>query len=314
MLLLALAPAWASFRTDIAGLINDSRGAQGRSALTSSTSMNSVAQAWAEQLARAGSLSHNPNYSSQIPGGWAAAAENVAYHSNPTAAAMHQQLMDSSGHRANILGNFTHLGVGYATDSSGGGWLVEVFARYPGGLVEGSPPAPAPTTSAPAPAADPTDDGTGSAGTLSSGSTGPAVLELQQNLETLGYQVQADGNFGPQTKEAVEQFQADSNLTVDGQVGPQTSQAISAAVAAATAPTPTPTPTPSAPATPLLPTDPVSDDFVQVTPPDNVPTGATATVESTELVPTPVLVGTLAVSTAAMGGLLVLRRRILLGL
>lgn len=56
--------------------------------------------------------------------------------------------------------------------------------------------------------------------TLKIGSSGSAVVQLQEWLNELGYNVgNADGKFGSRTKEAVMKFQAGHGLTVDGIVG-----------------------------------------------------------------------------------------------
>lgn len=66
--------------------------------------------------------------------------------------------------------------------------------------------------------------------TLSTGSTGPDVRRLQillvmtKLLDFSGI----DGNFGPQTQQAVKSFQQGNNLTADGVVGPTTWQALPA--------------------------------------------------------------------------------------
>ena len=59
--------------------------------------------------------------------------------------------------------------------------------------------------------------------TIQLGSTGPTVSWAQYLLvrRTLSYQ-QIDGDFGPQTQAAVEEFQRDRGLVVDGIVGPVT--------------------------------------------------------------------------------------------
>lgn len=244
LLLFAPSSASASIGSDVGVLVNGARAQAGLTTLSGNSSMDQVAQAWAERLAAAGSLSHNPSYSQQIPGGWQAAAENVAYASAPSASGMHQQLMNSSGHRANILGNFSHLGVGYAVDGRGGGWLVEVFGKYPAGLggdyvVQTSAPPAAPP---PAPA-DP-QAGTGTAdqppsptGTapppddvMRPGESGEDVAALQQDLTTLGYPVEPGGYYDEATTERVRQFQSDAGLEVDGVTGQTTRGAISTAL------------------------------------------------------------------------------------
>jgi peptidoglycan hydrolase-like protein with peptidoglycan-binding domain len=59
--------------------------------------------------------------------------------------------------------------------------------------------------------------------TLSEGSTGPDVRWAQYLLvrRTMSYD-QIDGEFGPVTKNAVQQFQRDSGLADDGIIGPLT--------------------------------------------------------------------------------------------
>ncbi len=54
------------------------------------------------------------------------------------------------------------------------------------------------------------------------GSTGSAVTILQNMLLGQGNQLAVDGVFGPQTHQAVTQFQSANGLMVDGVVGPQT--------------------------------------------------------------------------------------------
>ena len=58
---------------------------------------------------------------------------------------------------------------------------------------------------------------------------GQDVKFLQQRLINRGYSVGpdgADGDFGPNTKEAVIKFQSDNNLQVDASVGPNTWHAL----------------------------------------------------------------------------------------
>ena len=114
----------------IFSLVNDDRAANGLNALARNSSLDQVAAAWAAELAAAGVLSHNPAYPQQIPAGWSEAGENVA-RGQWTASEMQSDWMNSPGHRANILGNYTDIGVAWLTDASGMTWGVEVFAHYP---------------------------------------------------------------------------------------------------------------------------------------------------------------------------------------
>ena len=52
--------------------------------------------------------------------------------------------------------------------------------------------------------------------TLQSGSSGSAVVALQQDLGTLGYAIDVDGQFGPDTQGALENYQNDNGIPVTG--------------------------------------------------------------------------------------------------
>lgn len=57
---------------------------------------------------------------------------------------------------------------------------------------------------------------------LDRGSQGPAVSEVQRQLNANGANLEVDGKFGPRTQMAVRQFQAQRGLRVDGVVGTRT--------------------------------------------------------------------------------------------
>ena len=64
---------------------------------------------------------------------------------------------------------------------------------------------------------------------LENGDKGQKVKEMQQELDSLGYDLGkwgTDGHFGDQTEKAVRQFQKDMNITVDGLYGPQSRKAM----------------------------------------------------------------------------------------
>ena len=69
--------------------------------------------------------------------------------------------------------------------------------------------------------------------TLRRGDSGPEVVECQEDLIRLGYDLSpygADGKFGKKTEAAVKQFQTNSGLKADGIVGPKTWEALDNAV------------------------------------------------------------------------------------
>lgn len=130
--LVTAAPASAGV-TRMYNSVDVARARAGKRRLYRATTLARVAQAWAVELARSGDLRHNPRYASQIPKGWMSAAENVGYvgagHSRPEDV-LHRMWMKNPGHRANLLGNSSSIGIGRAIDSRGRLWGVQVFGRY----------------------------------------------------------------------------------------------------------------------------------------------------------------------------------------
>ena len=68
--------------------------------------------------------------------------------------------------------------------------------------------------------------GSDKVGTLRVGSKGEDVKQLQEFLGEHGYDIKTDSIFGPQTKQAVEDFQKQRGVKVDGAVGKQTKKAL----------------------------------------------------------------------------------------
>lgn len=58
------------------------------------------------------------------------------------------------------------------------------------------------------------------------GDEGNDVMQIQSRLTTLGYSVDADGDFGPATTAAIQAFQRDRGLEADGLVGAMTYKAL----------------------------------------------------------------------------------------
>jgi putative chitinase len=91
-------------------------------------------------------------------------------------------------------------------------WTQECFGDVAAPVV--TPPSPAPTI---VPAPDVT-----------------TILGLQTALRRLGFEIDVDGDYGPQTRETVKAFQVHSSLAADGIVGAQTQAALLKALAAVT--------------------------------------------------------------------------------
>jgi hypothetical protein len=130
----------AGFETVLAGT-NDYRRLNGIDPLVHDPRLSAVAQAWAEQMAAdyasSGDMNqafrHNPNMSSQVPAGWQAVGENIAWnrgYPSPYLTLM-DQWRTSPGHSANMLNTrWTHVGIGTYQDAGGSTWGVQVFADY----------------------------------------------------------------------------------------------------------------------------------------------------------------------------------------
>lgn len=65
---------------------------------------------------------------------------------------------------------------------------------------------------------------------LQVGSSGQDVLYLQNNLWGLGFGLSTDGVFGPETQQAVKNFQYTWGIPVDGIAGPNTMAALDEAI------------------------------------------------------------------------------------
>lgn len=107
---------------------NAIRAKKGLKALIRTDAMDSVAQSWTRKQAADREMSHNPDYSTQIPKGWTFAAENVAYGYDYTDVV--EAWKNSPGHYKNIISGATHIGLGYALDDNGRTYFTQNFAKY----------------------------------------------------------------------------------------------------------------------------------------------------------------------------------------
>jgi hypothetical protein len=139
-------------------LTNQARAAAGTRPLQVDARLATTSRDWSCQMAAAGSLRHDPNFAAS-----GAKGENVAWRSAggpDVGLQLHNQFMNSPGHRANLLNpRWTRLGIGYCAGN--GHWVTERFsdgqvtpAVAPPSGGTSRPPAPAPAP-APAPVAAP---------------------------------------------------------------------------------------------------------------------------------------------------------------
>ncbi len=123
-----------SMEKQVASLTNSERKAKGLSALTLDNQLSKLARLKAEDMAKKGYFSHtSPTYGSAFDMmnkygvSYRTAGENIA-KGQKTAESVMNGWMNSSGHRANILSSaYTNIGVGYAKDSRGNTYWVQIF-------------------------------------------------------------------------------------------------------------------------------------------------------------------------------------------
>ncbi|MEO6117423.1 MAG: CAP domain-containing protein [Pseudolysinimonas sp.] len=134
---------------------NEVRAQAGTTPLVRNAALDKVASDWAYQQWKNGAMSHNPNYSTQIPAGWTHAGENVA--SGYTYDTVVQAWVNSPEHYRNLVGDYTDLGVGYYQGADGTRYWSQVFGKYATTTV---PPKQTPTTAPSAPSSSPSKPAT----------------------------------------------------------------------------------------------------------------------------------------------------------
>jgi endoglucanase len=109
--------------------------------LIRNAAMDSVAQNWTQTQANNGAMSHNPSLGSQLPAGWTRAGENVARGYSYTYVVTAWR--GSSGHYANMIGDYTDIGIGYV-EKNGTKYYTQDFAKYsrPGPVAPIATPTP----------------------------------------------------------------------------------------------------------------------------------------------------------------------------
>ena len=121
---------------DAIALVNIERAKQGLGALQVADDITRVARSHSDTMAREDRLHHNPDFSTQITG-WSRVAENVGV--GPSISRIHTALMDSTGHRRNILDDrVTEIGIGVVV-RDGRVWITQNFRRPSSGAKQTEP-------------------------------------------------------------------------------------------------------------------------------------------------------------------------------
>ena len=137
------APTKLATRLRLFQLTNEASAANGRARSPTTPPRRSVARSWAAELARSGSLRHNPNLVAQVDAyvttQWTSLGENVGYAGSIDQVQV--AYMASTAHRNNILGNYNR--VGSASVRAGSlVWTTVVFIQGPPLGVAGRRPSP----------------------------------------------------------------------------------------------------------------------------------------------------------------------------
>lgn len=104
--------------------INTYRVQQGLRPLRFIPQLRDIAQDWSDELGETDEFKHRSNFFSMYPKGAQAGGEIIAMRTDGNAAGLVTQWINSAPHRAHMLGQYTHMGVGVS--------LVTEYSRYPG--------------------------------------------------------------------------------------------------------------------------------------------------------------------------------------
>ena len=110
-------------------LTRDARAAVGLPMFRDNGPLYQKAMAWAQQMAANGGISHS-DLAAGNPYNWKLLGENVGMGCGVSIDAIHNALMNSPGHRANLLNSkYNHWAVAVFTDSRGCMWVVQEFMQ-----------------------------------------------------------------------------------------------------------------------------------------------------------------------------------------
>ena len=119
----------ADLENYVLGEINDVRAKAGLGPVALDPAVSNIARDWSQQMATGGFFSHRPGdqLGAMLPAGWRQWGENIA--SAPDIFWAQSSLENSPGHYANMVGSFTHVGIGVHR-SSGQVWVTQNFVQY----------------------------------------------------------------------------------------------------------------------------------------------------------------------------------------
>ena len=142
------ASADSGTESEFLSLINSTRASNGLAPLEMEGGLQSHARIHTQDMIAAADIFHSSEAELAAAGGsgWSRIGENVGRGQSPSS--LHGAFMGSSGHKANILGDYNHIGIG--TDSAEGYlYVTVVFMKVGESAPLSTEPPPAPETPAP---------------------------------------------------------------------------------------------------------------------------------------------------------------------
>lgn len=123
-----------SLANDVLSYTNKFRKSKGLPALIENEDLNAIAETHSVNMAKGrvsfghGGFNKRYGLAKQKIKNFHGFAENVLYGASTGKAAV-EMWKGSSGHRSNMLGNYTYIGIGTAKDKQGRIYYTQVFAR-----------------------------------------------------------------------------------------------------------------------------------------------------------------------------------------
>ena len=134
----ATAGAHAASENGMVRKINTERRIRGLAPLRMDLQLTRVARGWSVNMAGEDRMYHNAALGSQVRGDWTRLGENVGYSAKSGArpselvTRLHNAFMNSRTHKANVLGDFSRVGVGIEIAGDGTMWVTVNFAKSSG--------------------------------------------------------------------------------------------------------------------------------------------------------------------------------------
>lgn len=133
----------AGMEAQFVSLINALRTSKGLGTLSVDANLTDIGRGWSQQMANAGTISHNPNFPNEVTSDWQMLGENVGQ--GYTVQSLFDAFVASPHHYENLVEpSFTRIGVGVVVTASGQIFTSHEFESLRSG--GGSAPAPAATT------------------------------------------------------------------------------------------------------------------------------------------------------------------------